>query len=73
MKIWFDKTFYSEIAIKRAIKDYAPLAEIKMNSTPECCICTISRSKYPMKTTILEFSNYVLNLSVMSEKKNDIC
>ena len=29
----------------------------------------VAGSEYPMNTTVLEFSNYVLNLSVMSEKK----
>lgn len=69
MKIEFDKTIYSENAVRQAINDYASIADIDMINTPERCVCLINRSDYPMETTILEFSNYVLNLSVMSEMK----
>ena len=69
MTIRFDKTLYSEKAVKQAIADYASLAVIIMTNSPECCVCTIVRSEYPLETTALEFSNYVLNLTVMGEKK----
>lgn len=69
MTIRFDKTLYSEKAVKQAIADYASLAVIIMSNSPECSICTIVRSEYPLETTALEFSNYVLNLTVMGEKK----
>lgn len=68
MKVEFDKAIYSEKAIKQAILDYESIADIEMNNTPERYVCSIKRSDYPMETTMLEFSNYVLNLSVMSEK-----
>lgn len=68
MKVVFDKNLYYETAVRRAIDDYSELAEIKMTSTPDSCVCSIIRSDYPLETTTLEFSNYVLNLSVMSEK-----
>lgn len=69
MKTEFDKAIYSEEAVRQAISDYASIADIEMINTPEKCVCSINRSDYPVETTILEFSNYVLNLSVMSEKK----
>ena len=68
MTIRFDKSLYSEKAIRQAIADYTSLAEISMTSSPESCVCTIVRSDYPIETTALEFSNYVLNLTVMGEK-----
>lgn len=69
MTVQFDKSIYSEKAVKKAIEDYLPIAEIDMISTSQSCICSIIRSEYPMETTALEFSNYVLNLSVMSENE----
>ena len=69
MIVEFDKTIYSEKAVKQAIADYAGLAEIEMTSTPIACVCSVVRSDYPMEITVLEFSNYVLNLSVMSGKE----
>ncbi len=69
MKIDFDKSIYSEKAVRQAINDYASIADIEMINTPERCVCSITRSDYPIEITRLEFSNYVLNLSVMSEKK----
>lgn len=69
MKTEFDKGIYSEKAIRQAIKDYASIADIEMINTPERCVCSINRSDLPIETTLLEFSNYVLNLSVMSEKE----
>ena len=69
MTIQFDKSIYSETAVKQAIEDYTSIAEINMISTPESYICSINQSDYPMETTALEFSNYVLNLTVMCEKE----
>lgn len=69
MIVEFDKTIYSEKAVRRAIADYAGFTEIEMTSTPEACVCSVVRSDYSMEKTALEFSNYVLNLSVMSGKE----
>ena len=69
MIIEFDKTIYSEKAVRQAINTYASIANIEMINTPERCVCSINQSIYPIETTLLEFSNYVLNLSVMSEKE----
>lgn len=68
MTVVFDKDLYSESAVRQAIADYAEIAVIEMISNEKSCVCTIVRSEYPLGTTALEFSNYVLNLSVMSEK-----
>lgn len=68
MTIQFDKSIYSETAIRQGINDYAYLAEIELSSTSKHYICSIIRSDYPMEITALEFSNYVLNLTVMKEK-----
>lgn len=69
MIIQFDKSLYSEQAVKQAIDDYAPIAKIHISCTPEYYVCSIVQSNYPIETTVQEFSNYVLNLTVMSEKK----
>lgn len=69
MTIEFDKSIYAEKAVKKAIEDYASIAEIKLTYKSESCVCSIFWSKYPIEKTALEFSNYVLNLSVMSERK----
>ncbi len=68
MTVVFDKDLYSESAVRQAILDYAEIAEIGLICSEDNCVCTIIRSEYPLETTALEFSNYVLNLSVMSEK-----
>lgn len=68
MTIEFDKTIYSEKAVRQAIDSYASIADIEMINTQESCVCSINQSVYPIETTLLEFSNFVLNLSVMSEK-----
>ena len=69
MRVQYDKSIYSETAIKKAIVDYSNLAEIELYNTPECFICSINHSDYPMEITAMEFSNYVLNLTVMEEKE----
>ena len=69
MIVEFDKTIYSEKAVRQAITDYAGFAEIELTITPAACVCSIVRSDYSMEETVLEFSNYVLNLSVMSGKE----
>ena len=68
MNIEYDKTLYSGSAIRKAITDYSLIADIEMQESSDHFICTINRSKYPLDTTALEFSNYVLNLSVASER-----
>lgn len=68
MNIVYDKTLYSGSAIRKAIADYASIADIEVQESSDRFICTINRSKYPLDTTALEFSNYVLNLSVASER-----
>ena len=67
MTILFDKSIYTEKAVRQAIEDYKSIAKIELFCTSEHCDCSIISSEYPMKTTALEFSNYVLNLTVMSE------
>lgn len=67
MTVQFDKSIYSEKAVRQAIEDYKSIAKIKLFCTSEYCNCSIIHSEYPMETTMLELSNYVLNLTVMSE------
>ena len=68
MTVVFDKDLYSESAVRQAISDYAEIAKIELTGNDDSLVSTIVRSEYPLETTALEFSNYVLNLSVMSEK-----
>ena len=69
MIIKFDKSIYHEQAITQAICDYKSIATIESYDIPGFCVCIIKTSKYLMDKTALEFSNYVLNLSIMREKE----
>lgn len=68
MIVKFDKALYSYRAIRQAIIDYSSVADIDIIDSDDSFICSINKSRYDMGVTKLEFSNYVLNLSVMSEK-----
>lgn len=68
MIVQYDKGLYSEMAIRQAIKDYSSFADIELTDSADSFVCVFNRSDYSMEKTILEFSNYVLTLSVMSEK-----
>ena len=68
MIVCFDKTIYSESAVRQAIKDYSAIAQIELMDSGKEYSCFVKQSKYSLEKTILEFSNYVLSLSVMSEK-----
>ena len=64
----FDLDIYSESAIQQAIADYKEYAEITCSTSKECCICHLTNCKFDLWTTIREFSNYVLMLSVQQRK-----
>ena len=67
MILRFDKTLYSVHAIKQAIQEYSSIAEIDFLNSDADYICTIRKSRYSAEKTALEFSNYVLCLSVAGE------
>ena len=67
MILRFDENIYSEKAIIAAIRDFLPIADIGVVKDSGFYICTITRSKFDMQKTAHEFSNYILDLSVMGE------
>ena len=68
MIVEFDKSIYSDRAVRQAVVDYLSIADIEITDSEKYYICLIKTSKYDMEITKLEFSNYVLNLSAMGEK-----
>ena len=67
MTLRYDSSLYSEEAIRQAVLDYAAIADIEISSSDDSYNCHIIKSKYSLKQTALEFSNYILVLSVMKE------
>ena len=48
--------------IKRAINDYAHIAKIRVREQNGVATCTFSRCRYENTKTVLEFSNYLIDL-----------
>ena len=72
--ITFDLSLYSSQAIKQAISDYQNIAQIRSHQTDTGVECYLEKAKYDLKLTEMEFSNYVLCLTVsMSEGNNGLC
>lgn len=69
MTVVFDATLYSKEAIQQAIKDYESIAQINLSIQPEQYICSIEKASFPEEQTSLEFSNYVLALTVSTSEK----
>ena len=64
MKLRFDTSIYLPTAIDKAILDYQQIASIKAIRSGNHIVCELSGCVYPEDITQMEFSNYVLNLTV---------
>ena len=64
MKIRFDTSIYSPAAIEKAIRDYQHIVSIKAKRSGKHIVCELSNCVYSEDVTQMEFSNYVLNLTV---------
>lgn len=64
MIIRFNKKIYSQEAIKKAIKDYAHLANFALNQNKNYFLVKIDKIKPELKNKFSdEFSNYILGLT----------
>ena len=63
-RLEFDSVLYKKDAVKQAITDYQDLAEIHFQDFSSKYICEVSQTKYDLDETCLEFSNYVLELTI---------
>ena len=68
----FDKSIYSKRAVQESIKEYADIAKFNFAESESDYICRIIHSIYPVNITILEFSNYVLGITVQAERHEDV-
>lgn len=68
----FDKEIYPRQAIRQAILDYQPIANINYSERNNKYICTFARSCYSMEQTMDEFSNYVLALTAKIERGRNV-
>lgn len=63
MIIRFNKKIYSQEAIKKAIKDYAHLANFTLNQNKNYFLVKIDKIEPELKSKFSdEFSNYILGL-----------
>ncbi len=58
----FDADIYSKKAIEQSIIDFNELCRIETETNNNYIICRFFDCKYDIKTTIDEFSNYVIDL-----------
>ena len=63
--ISFDKSIYLKDAVIRACTDYMELANIKIKEQDGRIFCEMKNAKANPELITDEFSNYVLNLTVM--------
>ena len=66
----FDLDIYSIDAIQQAVSDYKEYAEISISVKKDNCICYFRKCNYDIMTTIQEFANYALMLSI--QKRNHL-
>ena len=62
-KILLDGTIYSEHIVKKAIKDYSMIAQIRLEVKNYNIICVFDSSEFNMEKTMKEFENYIIDLS----------
>lgn len=62
--IEFDSLLYSEEAIRQAILIFEEIATIRLTVQTDAFVCSITKSKYDLQLTCLEFANTVLELSI---------
>ena len=65
----FDLDLYSRSAIEQAISDYREYANISASFEGEKCTCFFSHCKFDSLTTICEFTNYALMLTIQNRKR----
>ena len=58
----YSKGFYRGEDIVAAIEDYRKIATITMSEEPEHYVCSFSNCIVDPKRTVLEFSNYLIEL-----------
>jgi hypothetical protein len=61
MKIRYDGNIYTEKAIVRAADDYSQIAKVTVKFHDQYIECSFSHCQYDEKTTISEFSNYIID------------
>lgn len=63
--ISFDSSIYLVSAVERACADFHNLADIRITLKGKLIFCEISNPRGDLALICDEFSNYVLNLTVM--------
>lgn len=67
--IEFDTSLYTEEAVIQAVKDYTEIADIGIKKIDGRVLCSLRKTKHDPELVLMEFQNYVLNLSVSMEGK----
>lgn len=62
------KSIYSEESINRAIVDYKDICDVSITGNEKYVECTFSNFKYEKNETVLEFSNYLIE--IMNSRRN---
>lgn len=65
MSMTFDRELYDKDALFQAIQDYSALARIQVKETALGYVCTFDECRYGPERTVLEFANYVLELTAL--------
>ncbi len=58
----YTKLFYTETALKNAIRDYASLGMISLHEEQGCFVCEFSSCAINTRRVMLEFNNYLIEL-----------
>ncbi len=69
--ISFDAALYNLKALEQAVRDYTKIAKIRIHDRGDKYECEILQTQVEPELLIHEFSNYVLDLSVMMEGKQN--
>lgn len=63
----YPKSVYGIKDVGRAIEDYGNICRISATETSTEIICTFSKSIADLERTVLEFSNYLIELANVGE------
>lgn len=68
--LYLTKELFEEGKIWQALEDYRALADIHIEIGNDNYICIFKDCKYDVKRTIMEFENYLIDLSNSGKVRN---
>lgn len=58
----YPQSLYPRTVIEQAVRDYANICQIELQNVPRGTRCEFYDSRAPLRMTVQEFSNYLIEL-----------